>query len=80
MFGLAQPFHEYRSLPYDLSEIRHLVSIGSAFSVYDLYLPVCRILRRHIAHDPVRNAVPAALSRTIGRAAHTAETDSLGHS
>ena len=66
--------------PYDLRETRHWLSICCAFSVDDLYLPVCRILWWRIAHDPARNAVPAALSRTIGRAAHTTETDSLGHS
>ncbi len=67
-------------VPYDLREIRHLLSIGSAFSVCDLYLPVCRILWWHIAHDLARNAVPAALSRTIGCAALTTVSDKSGYS
>ena len=37
-------FHEYRSLPYDLREIRHLLRFCCAVSVDDLYLPACRIL------------------------------------
>ena len=32
------------AVPYDLHEIRHLLSIGSVFLDCDLYLPVCRIL------------------------------------